>query len=356
MVVLQVCAFAAPTPGNFIPSLLSLERKLLERGIETIYAFPERARDKKWCKKIQKRTKVYFLPEARARIKIQTYKIFKTIYSQNQVSIVHSHFELYDIPATITAPKSVKIIWHLHDALKENYYDSSFIRKVLTKIQYGLVSHKVLLLSVSKEHADFAKKLGLKKENVKYLPNGIQTSRIDINKIDQCKIKNYALMFGWEVYRKGVDVLVDAISLLSNGIRVKIVGQDACEKYLSEVDLKGKVEFSKPVSDINSLYEEAIVFIHISRAEGLSYALLEALYAGLPVICSDIPENLFAKEFRNIIWVRSGNSKDVRKALEAVTCGTWEIQQEDINYNRELIINKYSIDNWLKQVEKFYLN
>ena len=80
MVVLQACAFAAPAPGNFISSLCSLEIALESKGIKTIYAFPERAKDKNWCKEIQKRTKVYFLPESQARLRAETYRIFKTIY------------------------------------------------------------------------------------------------------------------------------------------------------------------------------------------------------------------------------------------------------------------------------------
>lgn len=354
MVVLQVCAFAAPAPGNFISSLLSLEMDLKDKGVKTIYAFPERAKNSKWCKEIQQRTKVYFLPEAQARIRISTYKIFKTIYRENQVGVVHSHFELYDIPVTVTAPKGVKVLWHLHDALKETYSNSSFTRKVLTKIQYGQISRRAMLLSVSEEHALFAEKLGFNKNNIRYLPNGIQTSRIDIEQIDQCKSKKNALMFGWEVYRKGVDILVGAVKDMSNEITVKVVGQDECEKYLSEENTSEMIEFLRPVSDINILYKEAIVFIHISRAEGLSYALLEAIYAGLPIICSNIPENLFAEEFRNIIWVEKENVEEVKRALETVSSKTWIISKEDIIYNRKLISEKYSIASWIRNIQKYY--
>ena len=39
MKVLQVCAFGAPNPGNFIASLTALERELKAKGAETVYAF-----------------------------------------------------------------------------------------------------------------------------------------------------------------------------------------------------------------------------------------------------------------------------------------------------------------------------
>jgi len=356
MIVLQACAFAAPAPGNFISSLLDLEKALEKRGVKTIYAFPERAKNLEWCKKIQKRTKVYFLPEAQARLKISTYQIFHKIYKENSVEIVHSHFELYDIPATIMAPPNVKIFWHLHDALKENYYKSSFTRKLLTKIQYGLVGKHATLLSVSKEHALFAEMLGFDKKQIEYVPNGIQTSRIDIKQIDQSDEKSYMLMFGWEVHRKGVDILVKAIKSLEDieNLRIKIVGQDECESYLLQENTSKVLQFSRPVSDINELYKEAVAFIHISRAEGLSYALLEAIYAGLPIICSDIPENLFAQEFKNVIWIRNESVDDLKEALLTISSEAFEIQQSDIAYNRELIEKEYSVISWTERIQNYY--
>ena len=39
MTVLQVCAYGADYPGNFIASLEALEAALKDKGIHTIYAF-----------------------------------------------------------------------------------------------------------------------------------------------------------------------------------------------------------------------------------------------------------------------------------------------------------------------------
>lgn len=356
MVILQACAFAAPTPGNFIPSLLGLERELKNRGIQTIYAFPNRARDKAWCQELQQYTKVYFLPEARARICPETYKIFQTIYRENDVGIVHSHFELYDIPATVMAPRGVKVFWHLHDALKENYRNASFLHRVLSRLQYGVFSRRAVMLSVSREHADFAKELGFTAENIHYLPNGINTDRIRVEELDAKTASSEFLLFGWEVQRKGVDLLVEAVKQFSEpGLKVRVVGQESCERYLQESDAPESVVFSRPVSDINVLYGQAAAFLHVSRAEGLSYALLEALYAGLPVICSDIPENLFAQEFRNIIWIRNGNADDLTVALRTMLQLSSQVRPEDVTFNRSLILREYSLDTWVSRVLAYYL-
>lgn len=354
MTVLQVCAFAAPNAGNFIACLTKLEYELEAKGIKTVYAFADGARDKLWCREIQERTDVYFLPTAKARILPQTYRIFRKIYAEQDVSVVHSHFELYDIPATVTAPKNVKVIWHLHDALKLNYRKSGALHKLLTRFQYACVGKRAQLLSVSKEHAKFAVQLGFPKRQVVYFPNGIHTERIQ--KTPLKKMENQFLMFGWEVQRKGVDLVVDAAGQLpGQSCRIVVVGQEECRAYLAQHNTSDIVEFHEPVDNVNSLFQTAKAFIHVSRAEGLSYALLEAIYAGLPVICSDIGENRFAEEFQNVFFVPCGDARAIREELEALIEWDGTMSPSTVDANRAIIEEAYSANAWVKKLIVFYL-
>lgn len=352
MTVLQVCAFGAEHPGNFIASLEALEHALASKGVKTIYAFVERAADKDWCKEICKRTKVYFLPEAKARILPKTYRIMRSIYNENKVDIVHTHFELYDIPATVTAPKNAKVFWHLHDALKENYTKGNISHKILTIIQYGIFHKQAVMLSVSEEHGKFAQKIGFPGDRIFYCPNGINISRIQT--LTAPKADGYFLQFGWDVIRKGVDLVVLATQLIKTpDTHIVIVGQDKCREYLSGNCTSPMVMFHEPVEDINELYRNTLCFLHVSRAEGLSYALLEAVYAGLPIICSDIPENQFAKIFRNTHFVEVENYEQIAIAMDTIRSQT--IMCDDIEYNRRLILECYSLDAWVQRLIRLYL-
>lgn len=354
MVVLHVCAFAAPNAGNFIATLTQLEQTLGARGIQTIYAFSDGARDKSWCREIQKRTKVYFLPTANARILPETYRIFSAIHKENRVDIIHSHFELYDVPATVTAPKGARIFWHLHDALKENYMKAGTTRKLLTRLQYGIFSSRAVLLSVSEEHAAFAKDLGFPAEKIQYFPNGINTDRI--KPVSFAQSEGFFLQFGWEVIRKGVDLVVQAARLVrSADVRIVIVGQEKCREYLEENCPSDMIQYRTPVNDINALYCNAKAFLHVSRAEGLSYALLEAIYAGLPVICSDIPENQFARAFRNVFFVENENTEEIARTIDCVNSQASGVQQADVDFNRALIRQQYSLDAWVDRLVRLYL-
>lgn len=356
MTILQVCAFAAPTPGNFINTLIALENSLHTKNIKTIYAFPERARETIWCQEIIKRTKVYFLPEKNARINIDTYRILKKIFKNENISLVHSHFELYDIPVKLTAPEDICIFWHLHDALENNFKNSSLSRKILTYIQYKFLQKNTKLISCSKKHSNFAIKLGYKNNNVFYLPNGIDTNRIQpsyVNKSNNTQTR--FLMFGWDYIRKGVDLILKATSIIETcDYKIFIVGNDACKNFIESNNPSKVIDFIKPEQNVNLLYKKSDVFLHISKAEGLSYALLEAIYAGLPVICSDIPENKIAEEFKNIFWIKNNSVDDLIFQIKSFINKNI-INSEDIEFNRQIITEKYSIDSWVKNIINIYL-
>ena len=355
MNILQICAYGAEYPGNFINTLEQLEKKLLKEGHKTIYAFADTAKGKEWCKKIQQRTKVYFLSVAKARISPNVYKLCKNIFKENKIDIVHSHFELYDMPISVTAPKDVKIFWHLHDPIEEYYKNVSMLKKILWSIQYSKSKKNIKILSVSKKHGNFIKTIGLGKKDVEYFPNGIDTNRIE--RIDEQVPKNQFLLFGWEVYRKGVDLAYEASKYFSQNnynLQVECIGKDECKKYLESKEKNNCISYKEPVSDINSLYKKTNCFLHISRAEGLSYALLEAIYAGLPVICSDIEENLFAKEFENVFFIKNENVEDIIDKMKFIMSEKFILDKEKIQSNRKIIEEKYSIDSWCRNLINLY--
>ena len=277
----------------------------------------------------------------------------KEIYTKHpDLTIIHSHFELYDAPISLTAPKGVKVFWHLHDAL-EQY--SSLKHRLEHKVQYGWCHKDATLLSVSKKHMKYVLGMGFPEKNARYIPNGLDTERIKAVSTDVEQRQYDFLIFGWEFERKGVDLCIDAVRKIgSDKVKVAVVGTLDTENMIREKYGENQgISVIKPVSDINELYAKCKCFLHISRAEGLSYALLEAIYAGLPVICSDISENRFAEAFPTVQMVKSENvpeiSEKMKDILEHPGCS-----EEAICVSRTKIDEEYSIACWVKNVQQQY--
>lgn len=354
MTVLQVCAYGAEYSGNFIASLEALEAALKEKGIDTVYAFVARAAQREWCQKIAKRTRVYYLPEAKARILPQAYQVFRRIYRENDIAIVHSHFELYDIPATVMAPKSVKVFWHLHDPLGTH----RGLRALLWKTQYGVVGKRATLLSVAEKYRDMVVAMGFPKEQTHFLPNSINLARVDTERPGREKAYQF-LTFGWDFFRKGDDIILDACDRLEkDGYRFRLLLNGNQQTWPQLKAYLGGREpaylvTGDPVEDINELFAPSELFIQASRRETFSYAVCEAAYAGMPVISSDIPGLEWAKALPTVTFFETENSQQLYQLLK-----NWldekSVDRAAVLQARKTIEERYSLRVWVEQVMKYY--
>ena len=349
MKILQICAYSAPYEGNFIKSLKALERCALEHGDETIYCFPKVNRNIDWCREIEMNHIVYYLPLSHARFLPKTYLMLKRIFKENpDIAIAHSHFELYDTPLTLTAPKSVKIFWHLHDAIGTYLHG---IYKYIWKIHYCWLSKRAILLSVSEKHKRVVIKLGFSSENAYYEPNAIDTERIR-QVVPDRKTDTDFLILGWDYIRKGVDLAEESIKLLSCNVKLGVAGGNVNEQ--TEIGRYSIVNVT-PNNDINILFESTKCFLHISRAEGMSYALLEALYAGLPVIISNIEENMIAKNFPTAFIVKNEDVEEISSAMRSLISNDFKLSETHVQKSRKMIEDNYSIQSWAERIFNDYM-
>lgn len=351
MTVLQVCAYAAPYEGNFIKSLITLSKEMNKNKIKTVFVFPENAENKEWVKNLKKEYDVYFLPVSQARIKYKTYFELKKIYKKySDLAIIHTHFELYDIPVFLTAPKSVKIFWHLHDNIQNS---KSLKNKFFHKLQYGLLNKRTTLLAVSEKPKNYVVNIGYPKSQAKIITNGLDIGRIKYVTTEISERKYDFLLFGWIFDVKGVDLCIDALLKIKEKYNAAIVGFENIKKQIDEkYGCLSNINVIEPTNNVNELFAQSKCFLNLSRTEGLNYATLEATYAGLPVICSDVSDNKIPEIFPTMTMVKSEDVDAIAFAMENQIKNNFKVT--DYNLSKEIIENKYSIDIWVKKIINEY--
>lgn len=142
-----------------------------------------------------------------------------------------------------------------------------------------------------------------------YIPNGVKpnpASGSDELVKFNIESKNYIVMVSRLVRHKGAHYLIKAFRALKDRYpeivrdkKLVFVGDSAfTDDYVKELR-----EMAKDDKDIiftgyqsgetlKQLFEHAYVCVHPSESEGLPICILEAMGYGLPVIASDIPENM----------------------------------------------------------------
>ena len=95
------------------------------------------------------------------------------------------------------------------------------------------------------------------------------------------------------LYRKGIDVMLKALALLSQEYKLMIVGEgkekDAFKQMAQTLGLKGRVLFAGSHSDAYRFLPYYDIYAMPSRSEGFPLVLLEAAAYGTKVVASSLP-------------------------------------------------------------------
>lgn len=359
--ILHIMNYAASYRGNFIDSLGSLDKNLQANGLKNIYLFTGDAKNEgamSWIGEMQRQgEEVFFLAE---NIN-QDAKLIRKLIKEKNVKAVHTHFitmQQYLAVYVATFGKRLPVIMHMHNHSKEA---KNPIKNTLRRALYGKCTMVACSDSVYYSlERDYPK-------NEKYaIDNGVNFSRLDT--YEKLREEDFGLensegvflIFGFDFYRKGVDLAVKALKRLreqghSYSLLVSLsTNFEQVEKNI--VDILGEMpEWIKVIparNDVATLYNFVDVFLSPSREEGLPYSVVEAGYSSCSVVMSDISAQVHLK-IPYGYWFESENveafADEILKAHKehAQKLENWDKVKESMKEN-------YALDTWSQQVEKLY--
>ncbi|CAM3476080.1 glycosyltransferase family 4 protein [Parendozoicomonas haliclonae] len=167
-------------------------------------------------------------------------------------------------------------------------------------------NHTVSLLISANEKVLFQKYYQTQEERLHLLPPGISRDRRRPENADEIRAEfrtefgikddeHLVLMVGSGFKTKGVDRALQALKGLSLAVRAKtklfIVGQDDPRLFRAQAQSLGinsQVTFFSGRDDIPRFLVGADMLIHPAYNENTGTVLLEALVAGLPVLCTEV--------------------------------------------------------------------
>jgi glycosyltransferase involved in cell wall biosynthesis len=260
-----------------------------------------------------------------------------------------------------------KIIFTGHGwAFNEN---RNFLSKILIYFLHWLT---ILLCHTTIAVSEKARKdiefLPFVKNKIKVVYNGIEKfdllpkeeARIILASHESEKIIIFSIS---ELHKnKGVDVALQALALLPNEIKEKIIysiagdGEERknLEKSVKELNIENIVRFLGFVPDAKKLLSGADIFLLPSRTEAFPYAPLEAGLAGLPIIATSVggvPE--IVHDMQNGILIHPQNPKEIAEAIMYLI-GHPKKSKGFAHEIKKTVTNFFSLPKMLEETIKLY--
>ena len=294
---------------------------------------------------------------------IKSYQMVKKLVEENQYDIVHCHSPIGGVITRLACrkqrKKGLRVIYTAHGfhfyngAPKKNWL-------VFYNIERLLARYTDVLITICQEDYELAKrkKLG---HSVVYSPGvGIDTDSIKnlVPKEEKreelgISVKDKIVLSIGELNKnKNHEVILRAIASLDRtDIHYVICGRGNQEKHLLEVakqvGMEGRLHLLGFRTDAKEWLKVADIFAFPSFREGLPVSLMEAMAAGLPVVCSKIRGNTDLIQHKKGGYLgASENTEYFAKAIEQILRKP-ELGKRMGEYNQNVIQ-----DFDTKQVEK----
>jgi len=369
--IVQLADYGGPYSGNFIASLKMLSAKLNDIGWRQIYIFSDIAEDKNWLKElINSNHQIYFLPRNKSKIVLG--KDIYHIVKKEKASILHTHFSTFDMPSVVAKflrqfdGENIHCIRHVHSAFPVK---QTINRRLKDLIKFTFTGRYVDSIYVSDAIMDSDVDRGLNKATATLLGNGIDIDcQSNSSETRECLLHNYQiqetnnnlLLFGWDPITKGVDITLKACLKLAgenNKFNLIIIGEEKLNQYVDDFfsgDIPAWLKVLGPEENVSNLYQIADIFISSSRYEGFSYAVLEAMVRGLPIVCSDIPGLIWAREAPLVNFFISENISNLSEVLQKLMQKDALELKRMFSDNRDFVVDKYSMQKWTDKLLDIY--
>lgn len=163
-----------------------------------------------------------------------------------------------------------------------------------------------------------------------------------------CANKNRVLVVSNVEPHKAIHNVINALKSLP--VEIVILGKCSNEAYLeycksltfggiADVIFKGFVD----QEELSQYFLNSSVFVHPSEKEGVSNAILKAIDVGIPIVVSDIEENLsVVGDYASVFNV--GDEDDLKAKVKLILAGV-VMNQNSLRY---FVSSKYQPDNYKK--------
>lgn len=364
-----MCDYQAPKSGNFIPSLLTLARKVREDGGNVYFMFPQNNRTQyEWLPWLQENDfEVTLFDDTRDSGTI--FAELEAYLRQRDIHLIHCHFGfcLNVLALNMHKLPGIKLLVHDHmDYNPDKNIPAQYVKQTLMSLLFRL--QDISVVTVMEKKAQGYRLRG--KNRVWFVPNGLSLERYVPRSLSREELRDrfsigqdvpLILFLGWDMNRKGVDIAITATGILRKThpqAQLALLGfgehptEEQCQWMHDRtgIDPMGTpwLRFLPGMEDMFACHRAADVYLSASRREAFSYGLLEAISQNVPVVVSDIEGTRWAQTYSKSLFYPVESAEECAQALAKA------IAMRNDDSNQQVLLDQYGIDGWCNQLLDIY--
>jgi len=173
----------------------------------------------------------------------------------------------------------------------------AIITPFITYLSYATLKRASAVIVINEHTKKILLNNGLKKERIIIIPPGIDVKRSRPTSKNKSDTVINIIAVGYLLKRKGFDYVITAMQsvvAVSKSVHLDILGDgpqmNSLKQLTRELGLENFITFHGfvPQSEISSYYQNASIFINMSKSEGFATVCLEAMAAGLAIVSSRV--------------------------------------------------------------------
>ena len=356
-----VTAYFPPHKGGQERHVLELARGLVDLGHEVsvitsvLSGYPAMA---------QEDFHIIWIPSFRIGSDALTFGLVKAL-AEVTADVIHVHSPLSIISTQAAARRgsTPMVVTYHGDFFKKGRLSNCF-KRIRNSLQLPYVLDRAhTVIALSRSDAALLATYGQDPERIEVVSPGMDMDRFEDGPEPGSRVDQKLLYVGRVVYQKGVRELMHSFAALcedEEGVELVVAGDgddlEEMKELTRRLKVEDKVSFRGWVNrdELIGLYHEATALILPSFSEGMPYAVLEAMAAGRPVICSRVSglEEVVDHGVNGLLY-DLGDEEGLRNAMLRLVRDPEESRRMG-QRGREDCLKRFSQERWLADTVAIY--
>jgi glycosyltransferase involved in cell wall biosynthesis len=290
---------------------------------------------------------------------LREYQLLGALIDRLRPEIVHTHGYRPDVIGGMVARAR-----HVHAVSTVHGFTGGGRRNRFNeRVQLFALRRADAVLAVSRPLVDRLARAGVPLEKVRWIPNGFAPPKHVLTRAASRQalgIPDAALVVGWVgrlSREKGADVMLAALSESEPSWRLSIVGEggerDQLKEQAAELGVGDRITWHGSVPNAGALMPAFDAFVLSSRTEGTPIALLEAMYAGVPIVATEVGGVPDVIHSEHALLVPSEQPAAIAAALSELERDPSASKRRS-ERARERVLHDFSAEAWIEAVDDVY--